>query len=134
MLTQICYASVAAVPFNEPKLSGLLKEARANNTRHGITGLLLYGNGHFVQLIEGEPGPVDALYANIVRDTRHQQVFEVYRQSVSTRDFPNWVMAFDHLADLKPEFLRDSSKARSLVTMFLEKEGTLTGSPVRSPE
>ncbi len=120
MLTQLCYASVAAMPFDEPALKGLLNEARANNAQEGITGILLYGEGHFVQVIEGVPAAVDALFAKIARDPRHQQVFEVYRQSVSTRDFPNWSMAFERLSEVNPAFLRDSSKARTLVTMFLE--------------
>lgn len=129
MLIQICYASVAAVPFDEPKLKGMLMNARANNTRDGVTGLLLYGNGHFVQLIEGEEAAVDALYARIVRDPRHCQVFLMYRESVTARDFGTWTMAFEQLTDFKPEFLHDSSQARAMVNLFLEKERTLTASP-----
>lgn len=120
MLSQLCYASVAATHFDEPALLRLLNDARAHNAREGITGILLYGDGHFVQLIEGEPAAVDALYAKIARDTRHRQLFEVYRQSVNTRDFPNWSMAFERLAEVQPEFLRDSSRARKLVMMFLK--------------
>jgi hypothetical protein len=129
MLIQLCYASVAAVPFDGPALQALLTKARAHNGGDGITGLLLYGNGHFVQLIEGEQAPVDALYARILRDSRHQQVFLMYRDVVGTRDFGNWEMAFERLTDFKPEFLRDSSHARAMVNLFLEKERTLTASP-----
>lgn len=129
MLIQICYGSVASAPFDEPALQGLLNKARANNTRDGITGLLLYGNGHFVQVLEGEEASVDALYAKITSDGRHRQVFQLYRDPVSTRDFANWAMSFDRLTDFKPEFLRDSSHARELVSLFLDKERTLTASP-----
>ncbi len=129
MLIQICYASVASAPFEEPALQGLLKKARANNSRDGITGLLLYGNGHFVQVFEGEEAPVDALYARILTDSRHRQVFQLYRDPVSTRDFANWMMAFERLTDFKPEYLSDSSHARAMVSLFLEKERTLTASP-----
>jgi hypothetical protein len=126
MLIQICYASVASAPFDEPALLGLLTNSRANNGRDGITGLLLYGNGHFVQVLEGEEAPVDALYARVVADRRHTQVFALYRDVVSTRDFARWTMAFDRLTDFKPEFLRETSHARELVNLFLEKETTLT--------
>jgi hypothetical protein len=120
-LIQLCYASVAAAPFDEPALLELLNKARVKNAHAGITGILLYGNGHFVQLLEGEAAVVDGLYAKIVQDPRHQQVFKVYRQEVGARDLPDWSMAFERLAEFKPEFLRDSSKARALVTMFLEQ-------------
>jgi hypothetical protein len=126
MLIQICYASVASKPFEEPALQALLTKARANNGRDGITGLLLYGNGHFVQVLEGDEGPVDALYAKIVGDPRHRQVFQLYRDEVTTRDFARWDMAFDRLTDFKPEFLRDRSEARAMVSLFLEKDRTLT--------
>ncbi len=127
MLTQLCYASVEVRAFDEPALQALLKKARANNARQDITGLLLYGQGRFVQLLEGEHDLIEVLYQKIVSDPRHQRVFEVYRQSVNTRDFPNWSMAFDRLSDFQPEFLLDSSTARSQISRFLEKGGVLTG-------
>jgi hypothetical protein len=129
MLIQLCYASVAVAPFEAPALQAMLKKARANNTRDGITGLLLYGNGHFVQLLEGDEGPVDALYARIVKDPRHRQVFLLYRDPVTERDFAKWEMAFEHLTDFEPSFLRDRSHARAMISLFLEKERTLTATP-----
>jgi hypothetical protein len=126
MLTQLCYASEATAPFETLALRQLLERARANNARDGITGLLLYGNGYFVQVLEGEERPVSALYARILSDTRHHRVFELYREPVTTRDFGTWAMAFEKLTDFKPEFLRDQSSARMLVGLFLEKERTLT--------
>ncbi|MDX2011570.1 MAG: BLUF domain-containing protein [Myxococcaceae bacterium] len=126
MLTQLCYASVASAPLPPPALQQLLDKARANNERDGITGLLLYGNGHFVQVLEGDDTNVSALYARILKDSRHRQVFELYREPVTTRDFRTWTMAFDHLAEFKPDFLLDRSSARMLVELFLEKERTLT--------
>ncbi len=127
MITQLCYASVAVSAFDETALQALLEKARANNASQGITGLLLYGEGRFVQLLEGEHDVIEGLYRKIANDTRHQRLFELYRQSVSTRDFPNWSMAFERLADFQPEFLLDCSTARSLITMFLAKGGALTG-------
>ncbi|MCU0702270.1 MAG: BLUF domain-containing protein [Myxococcaceae bacterium] len=126
MLTQLCYASVASAHFEPPALQQLLEKARANNERDGITGLLLYGNGHFVQVLEGAAAPVSALYAKILSDKRHRQVFELYREPVTTRDFHTWAMAYEQLADFKPDFVLDRSSARQLVELFLEKERTLT--------
>jgi hypothetical protein len=119
MLTQICYASSASVPFDDAALLALLSEARTNNALQGITGILLSNAGHFVQVIEGEPAVVDALFEKISRDTRHQQVLVLYRQSVESRDFPHWSMAYKDLPDVTPDFLKDQSKARRLVMMFL---------------
>ncbi len=119
VLTQICYASSASVPFDDAALLALLSEARTNNALHGITGILLSNPGHFVQVIEGEREEVDALFEKIARDTRHQQVLVLYRETIETRDFPHWSMAYKNLPDVTPDFLKDQSKARRLVTMFL---------------
>jgi hypothetical protein len=119
MLTQICYASSAAVPFDEAALLALLSEARTNNALHGVTGILLSNAGHFVQVIEGETEVLEALFEKITRDTRHQQVLVLYRQAIDARDFPHWSMAYKNLPDVTPDFLKDQSKARQLVTLFL---------------
>jgi len=51
----------------------LLEQARAYNHVHAITGVRLYQNGRFVQFLE-EAAAVQALYARIQVDPRHQQV------------------------------------------------------------
>jgi Sensors of blue-light using FAD len=136
MLSQLCYVSTAVVPFEAPMLHALLEQARAHNHAHGLTGILLYSRGHFMQMLEGEPGAVSALFHKIELDPRHHRVMTLFRQPIVARDFADWSMAFRDLDDPKlrtrpgvrddlnvsfddPEFLRDGSKARRVLSVFV---------------
>ena len=68
---RLIYVSSAVEYFDEAALEELLAQARANNARLGITGLLLYGEGAFLQLLEGPRQSVESLYATIREDPRH---------------------------------------------------------------
>lgn len=65
---QVLYHSQALFPFSDAELQALLDESRAFNAAHGITGLLLYSAGRFVQVLEGDHATVRALYARIQQD------------------------------------------------------------------
>jgi len=66
----LVYVSSAVEPFSKTELVELLHVARANNERLGITGMLLYRDGNFMQVLEGEEPVVRDLYARIERDPR----------------------------------------------------------------
>ena len=68
----LIYASSAVKPFLQSELFELLEICRENNTRLGITGMLLYKDGNFMQLLEGEETPVRRLYEKIGSDSRHR--------------------------------------------------------------
>jgi len=91
-LIQCVYASRAAVACDSAFLEALLKSSRANNARLGVSGVLLYHAGSFLQVLEGQPEIVNALYAKIERDERHNRIVRLYRQTVSDRSFPEWSM------------------------------------------
>lgn len=82
----------------DEKLQSLLKTARRNNNRLGVTGMLLYHNGSFLQVLEGQESVVDALYERIKQDDRHRACMIVARLKVPEREFGNWSMGFQ-----KPE-------------------------------
>ena len=72
-----------------------MAQARTNNAKSGITGLLLYDNkGTFIQAIEGECKQVDDLYQKILRDGRHSNLSRISRRNIQTRSFPDWKMGF----------------------------------------
>jgi len=84
--------------FSQAELLALLGKSRANNEKLGITGIMLYRDGNFIQLLEGEAGDVRALYQKIKRDRRHGGVIVLLEGSVAERDFPDWSMAFRDLS------------------------------------
>jgi hypothetical protein len=90
----LLYCSAAIRPFDDEQLADLLEQARAHNKRYGITGLLCYDEGHFVQVLEGSPDEVDRLYARIERDSRHHHVQVLCRGTSARREFNDWHMVF----------------------------------------
>lgn len=94
---QALYISHAQHPMNEQELIDLLQQARAHNEKEGITGVLLYVNKIFVQLLEGEQKKVEALIEKIKKDPRHEgMVMLTQGPSAFPRICPEWKMGFAH--------------------------------------
>lgn len=133
-LCSLAYVSLAVKSMPDDDLKTLLKYARQKNERLGITGMLLYRDGFFMQALEGEEGTVDTLFERIRRDTRHRDVLRVYKEPIKVRAFPNWTMGFnkvedealkglegytDFLARPAPEFFDgEPAKAKALLDNF----------------
>lgn len=90
----VLYRSQAVHPLSFPQLTELLEESRAYNEAYGITGLLCYSEGHFVQLLEGTTTEVYRLYARIRQDPRHHEVQTLHESAGPSRFFADWRMAF----------------------------------------
>lgn len=80
------------------ELQTLLQECRENNARMGITGMLLYGNQTFVQVLEGEEPTVNALLETIKRDPRHTNVQLLQRKTIERREYSDWSMGFKRVS------------------------------------
>ena len=91
-LISVIYASRAAADFHEHEIPDLLKQARVANAAHEVTGMLLYIGGAFVQVLEGETGMVDAVFATIGQDKRHLDLTLITRESILERAFEGWTM------------------------------------------
>ena len=97
VLFSLVYTSRAVSPMSRDDLTGLLQQARAHNTAARLSGILLYRNQTFVQLLEGQRNRVEPLYDAIRRDPRHHEVTTVSTHEQLDRQFPDWSMAFDNL-------------------------------------
>lgn len=98
MFYSLAYESQASVPLTAPDLLDLLEQSRENNARSGVTGILLYRHGTFLQVLEGPHAAVDALYATIAHDPRHRDVSTVLVEDRVERRFPDWTMGFADVA------------------------------------
>jgi hypothetical protein len=94
----IIYLSQATRSLSDEELAKLLAQAREDNTRQGITGALVYGAGQFMQIIEGEEAALAMLYAKLLQDGRHGQVFKFADKPIAQRSFADWSMAFRPLS------------------------------------
>jgi len=93
----LIYLSQATVPFDGAQLKYLLVKACQFNAAHKLTGILLYGNDQFFQVLEGEAATVHGLYDRICQDPRHRNVTTYADKAISARSFPDWHMAYQAL-------------------------------------
>ena len=90
----IAFSSVATVDFSEAALLQLLKQACSLHEQAGLTGVLMYGNGRFMQVMEGCPAAVRSVYARIATDPRHGRLEKLADGPVARREFTGWRMSF----------------------------------------
>lgn len=94
---RLTYVSSAVVPFTNDALRSLLVRSRSNNEREGITGMLLYKGGNFMQVLEGEREAVLETQNRIFRDVRHRGHIVLLGETVLERRFGQWSMGFRDL-------------------------------------
>ena len=135
MIYQLVYVSKARVALDTEALDEILSSARENNGKNDITGMLLFHEGSFIQVLEGEKDKVLALYEKISADPRHENTNVVLRTEVEERAFSQWSMGYMRTASISdvPEgfhfFLQsgyrrqkeaDSEAARKALLAFKE--------------
>ena len=93
-LIQLVYVSSLTLigRLNTALFEEVERHARAYNQQQGITGILCYGNGQFLQCIEGQKAPILALQQRIVADKRHKNVKILLLQAIDERRFVDWRM------------------------------------------
>lgn len=94
----LVYTSYATEPLLEDNIIRLLVQSRAYNNGKNISGILLYLQGKFIQVLEGKKSAVLALYNAIEQDPRHKKVRIVIEGSSSHRLFKDWSMGFKKLS------------------------------------
>ena len=91
-LVSLIYASRSTEHFHEHEIPDLLQQVRLANAKQEFTGMLLYIRGSFLQVLEGQPEMVDAVFSRILGDKRHTQVLLIARESIPERAFEVWTM------------------------------------------
>ena len=93
-LIHCIYASRATTDLSGADIQRVLERSRHNNAERGITGMLLFIEGSFFQVLEGDAKVVDEIYETIARDARHDRVTQIIREPISKRCFGAWSMGF----------------------------------------
>ena len=99
-LVHLIYASSATRPMQPQDLVAILEKSHINNAEAGITGMLLYRGGNFLQVLEGSEQAVDERFKVILDDPRHYQVTLLLKRPVARRQFEQWEMGFTNLDTL----------------------------------
>jgi uncharacterized membrane protein (DUF373 family) len=98
-MIRLTYISQAVKPFSTNELLNLLEDCRQSNSKNGLTGVLLYHNECFIQVLEGKEDIINKTLAIIKKDRRHKNVVEVERETITERQFADWSMGFEEISD-----------------------------------
>ncbi|UKM66238.1 BLUF domain-containing protein [Flavobacteriaceae bacterium GSB9] len=94
MIKTICYLSDSVKHESLENLKLLYLKASANNKKQNITGILIYKNNTFLQVLEGEVNAVDETFKKIKADKRHRNIFKVISSEVDERIFEDYNFGF----------------------------------------
>lgn len=104
MLVRLLYAS-RAIDTSPTAIEAILAQSRQHNPECGITGILCYGGGIFLQAIEGGRMPISELYGHIQRDSRHKDVVLLHYEEISERRFAGWTMGEVNMSRINASIL-----------------------------
>jgi len=96
MVFQITYSSVAKPGLSIIEIEEIITQAKQYNSTHDITGCLIYNNGYFLQILEGEKQLVMILINKIKLDDRHDHFTILSEGETNLRTFKEWAMAYYH--------------------------------------
>ena len=129
-MIQITYLSSATRAMSQADLEDILRTARENNARLGITGMLLYGNKTFIQILEGEEGVVHELVKTIKRDPRHTNFQIVKEKPIEQHEYADWSMGFKRVSGEDFEAVKGLKhfEEKDFNTTFLEGHASIVDS------
>jgi hypothetical protein len=104
MLVRLLYAS-RAIDSNPDSIEAILAQSRNYNPTCGITGILCYGGGIFLQAIEGGRMAVSELYGHIQKDARHKDVVLLHYEEITERRFGGWTMGQVNMSKINTNIL-----------------------------
>jgi hypothetical protein len=113
MLVRLLYAS-RAVDTSPDAIESILTQSRQHNPVTGITGILCYGGGIFLQAIEGGRQQVSDLFGHIQKDARHKDVALLHYEEIFERRFGGWTMGQVNLSKLNHSILLKYSERAEL--------------------
>lgn len=93
-LSTLVYVSNASYEMSDDDLLAILDTSREFNKENNISGLLLYRDAFFIQVLEGERTQIELLFERIRKDSRHRNVLKLYQQPIGQRKFGEWAMSF----------------------------------------
>jgi class 3 adenylate cyclase len=92
-MKRLTYISNFSRSLTKKDIENIGNISQTNNSREGITGVLLSCNGIFFQILEGEEDRIDRLYEKILQDDRHNKILCLKSElNISERRFPEWSM------------------------------------------
>jgi hypothetical protein len=118
-ISQLVYLSRATMNVDRTELFDIASISMANNRAADVTGALLFCDGYFLQILEGEPAVLTRTLEKISQDLRHVDVQVLERRDNVARSFADWEMACLHEASMTDA---QSARARACIAMVQRDE------------
>ncbi|WP_373056620.1 BLUF domain-containing protein [Zunongwangia sp. H14] len=90
----ICYVSTANPELNDEDIEEVLNWSKNWNNSHQITGILLYSEGNFFQVLEGKHDILTDLFQNIRKDKRHHSLIKIFEKEIKKEAFTEYEVDF----------------------------------------
>ncbi len=90
----LIYVSRAEEHVDYTEILDILTHSWKYNHNSYISGMLLYDNRYFMQIIQGPIATIDKLYARISHDQRHTDIKLIGEELLHTRDCSGWGIGF----------------------------------------
>ena len=123
-LEAVVYVSSASHELSDEEPEALLADSRHRNERSGITGVLLYREGAFLQYFEGTPEAVADVYPRIAASRLHHDLVELMHASIARRAFPAWSMGCAHVPGTELLRLQNANWRRELAALPADERNT----------
>ena len=114
MLVRLMYASRAVPAVDHEELVTILRQSKGHNPTIGVTGVLCFSGGIFLQVLEGGRSAVNRLYNRIAADPRHTDVEVLLYEEIGERRFASWSMGQVNMSRLNPSLLLKYSATATL--------------------
>lgn len=122
MLSQLVYVSNRKPNCTAAEIDKILTSCKKNNPPLDITGILLYSETKFIQLVEGEAKVIMGLYDKIKADDRHSNTMMIAYSPIKEKSFPSWHMGSKKLTSSDVEFNTEISAEDKVIF-----DGLMTG-------
>ncbi|NND11077.1 MAG: BLUF domain-containing protein [Flavobacteriaceae bacterium] len=110
MIHVICYISNSIVDISNQDIHEIFEITLQNNKKRNITGILIYNNGHFFQVLEGKESDVEYVYSRIIEDYRHHGIIKLLETKIKDSIFAEYETGFT--------VMKDFSRIRKLKIYF----------------
>ena len=100
--------------YDHDEMVYLLDIIRTNNKKLNVTGMLLYDDGSFFQVLEGDKAAVNSLFNIIEKYPRHSKVSKIVEEPIVSRSFSEWTMGYSDVS------IKELKQIKALNDFFTE--------------
>jgi hypothetical protein len=120
-MNQTFYVSSSRKGMALKEIEEMVEKAAKYNSDNGITGIMLFKGGIFLQLLEGEASKINTLFeSKIKKDDRHSNIIEIFNIEARERMFEEWSMAFHEVSELDIKMVNEMLSWTKLISAVKE--------------